>query len=711
MVQLSILFLVHVCPALLPPTDPDDRDYYDILGIPRDSSNEAIRKAYKKKSLQLHPDKVQQRGGNQEEARAEYEQVQEAYGVLVNDEKRQRYHSLGCSPTRYQFLQRGSLGNPAAMYENLTGASFVDKTRLVALASVLLMVLLVQPILICSKLNHTLEQQGALEDTPWTLILIPFWVLYAFVILFWLVLLALAPAGAARGSVVLGLLQHVAWYVGVIFLALKWDGTWTSDYATILIPIYIAMALQWGQLVVALRKIKYDVDRMISPEFLEREVLKGKSMEELTEDERNLILQEFLLVTVPADFVPDNEDGTLDEKGLEEQRVQASAEYDGAIEMYNSAFASLMRSFIFGTTFLIVLTLKLDGSIDSNWWTVFTPLWVYYGSLIIYNSFTCLCGGVAGEEVMLNTMAAQQEAQEQAEQDRSQQNDGAVPAEGNVASSTTSADFDNPEASIRKTTTTPPKEEAKGEEAAAEDEQKISKDPTTQENSAISSPRSESKDAEQTKASNTADTTEAADGKNAGTTDEEGKDEEPHFHMDEDTFKAFQNAYEQAEEDAMKEQAKIISNCCSYSFQMMLLCLVVAKLEQAYRNDDPDDVGFDVYWIIFPFLLFFGLICLCCACLIYGASPGSASDFEENGPEEGDEENPASPDESPIAMPPPPSVDDEKKASVPAPTTTSPETAKSEDEVTPANVSEEKTETPSSKKVPATQTSSMEDLD
>ena len=144
---------------------------------------------------------------------------------------------------------------------------------------------------------------------------------------------------------------------------------------------------------------------------------------------------------------------------------------------------------------------------------------------------------------------------------------------------------------------------------------------------------------------------------------------------------------------------------------MMLLCLVVAKLEQAYRNDDPDDVGFDVYWIIFPFLLFFGLICLCCACLIYGASPGSAADFEENAPEEGDEENPASPDESPIAMPPPPSVDDEKKASVPAPTTTSPETAKSEDEVTPANVSEEKTETPSSKKVPATQTSSMEDLD
>ena len=83
MVQLSILFLVHVCPALLTPTDPDDRDYYDILGISRDSSNEAIRKAYKKKSLQLHPDKVQQRGGNQDEARAEYEQVQEAYGGML----------------------------------------------------------------------------------------------------------------------------------------------------------------------------------------------------------------------------------------------------------------------------------------------------------------------------------------------------------------------------------------------------------------------------------------------------------------------------------------------------------------------------------------------------------------------------------------------------------------------------------------------------
>jgi preprotein translocase subunit Sec63 len=58
--------------ALLPPESDDDIDYYETLGVPRNATKEDIRKAYKKKSLSLHPDKIIQRGGNPDDHRKEY---------------------------------------------------------------------------------------------------------------------------------------------------------------------------------------------------------------------------------------------------------------------------------------------------------------------------------------------------------------------------------------------------------------------------------------------------------------------------------------------------------------------------------------------------------------------------------------------------------------------------------------------------------------
>jgi len=58
-------------------------DYYSILGVPRNASAEDIRKAYKKKSMQHHPD----RGGNEEE----FKRVNEAYSTLKDPQKRQEY--------------------------------------------------------------------------------------------------------------------------------------------------------------------------------------------------------------------------------------------------------------------------------------------------------------------------------------------------------------------------------------------------------------------------------------------------------------------------------------------------------------------------------------------------------------------------------------------------------------------------------------------
>jgi curved DNA-binding protein len=66
------------------------RDYYDVLGVPRDASNEDIRGAYRKLARQYHPDVNKEEG-----AEDRFKEVAEAYEVLRDDEKRRAYDRFG----------------------------------------------------------------------------------------------------------------------------------------------------------------------------------------------------------------------------------------------------------------------------------------------------------------------------------------------------------------------------------------------------------------------------------------------------------------------------------------------------------------------------------------------------------------------------------------------------------------------------------------
>lgn len=67
------------------------RDYYEILGIDRKASKEEIKKAYRKMALKYHPDK----NPDDKEAETKFKEAAEAYEVLSNPEKRQRYDQFG----------------------------------------------------------------------------------------------------------------------------------------------------------------------------------------------------------------------------------------------------------------------------------------------------------------------------------------------------------------------------------------------------------------------------------------------------------------------------------------------------------------------------------------------------------------------------------------------------------------------------------------
>ncbi len=82
----------------------DYKDYYQILGVERSASADDIRKAYRKLAMQYHPD----RNPGNKQAEEKFKEINEAYQVLSDKEKRTRYDQLGSSYSNWQ--QRG--GSP-----------------------------------------------------------------------------------------------------------------------------------------------------------------------------------------------------------------------------------------------------------------------------------------------------------------------------------------------------------------------------------------------------------------------------------------------------------------------------------------------------------------------------------------------------------------------------------------------------------------------
>ena len=80
------------------------KDYYKTLGVSRDASTEEIRKAYRKLAMQYHPD----RNPGDKQAEERFKEINEAYQVLNDPQKRAHYDRLGSAYSSWQ--QRGAPG-------------------------------------------------------------------------------------------------------------------------------------------------------------------------------------------------------------------------------------------------------------------------------------------------------------------------------------------------------------------------------------------------------------------------------------------------------------------------------------------------------------------------------------------------------------------------------------------------------------------------
>ena len=79
---------------------PEKKDYYEVLGVPKDSSEKDLKGAYRKLAMKYHPDRSEE-----PDAEEKFKELSEAYAVLSDPEKRQKYDQFGHAGINSQYSQ------------------------------------------------------------------------------------------------------------------------------------------------------------------------------------------------------------------------------------------------------------------------------------------------------------------------------------------------------------------------------------------------------------------------------------------------------------------------------------------------------------------------------------------------------------------------------------------------------------------------------
>lgn len=88
------------------------RDYYEVLGINKAASQEEIKKAFRTKAKELHPD----RNSDNPNAEAQFKEANEAYDILKDEEKKAAYDRYGHAAFEGGMGGGGARGLAAAIF-------------------------------------------------------------------------------------------------------------------------------------------------------------------------------------------------------------------------------------------------------------------------------------------------------------------------------------------------------------------------------------------------------------------------------------------------------------------------------------------------------------------------------------------------------------------------------------------------------------------
>lgn len=148
--------------------DGADDEFYTRLGLEsKHASADDIKKAYKKKSLELHPDRLARRGVTvTPDHNLQFQRLKEAYDVLVDPKKRKMYDAIGANGLK---LMENPQDINSKDFINNFQKNRADRFKIALFLAIGCSIIVAMPVLFCLKAD------GDIDNAPWLAIWTPCW--------------------------------------------------------------------------------------------------------------------------------------------------------------------------------------------------------------------------------------------------------------------------------------------------------------------------------------------------------------------------------------------------------------------------------------------------------------------------------------------------------------------------------------------------------
>jgi hypothetical protein len=348
----DLSFFLCCCKSFLGSFDQgQEEDFYALLQIDRDASPEDIKRAYKQQSLQMHPDKLAQRGKQPTpEDHARFTRMKEAYEVLSDPHKRETYDAIG--ERGMKWLNEPFSIDPQELAHNFATSSAVDRSKIFMIFVAIAIAVLLLPILVCLHVDGVFGRYA-----KWMATLTPLWIWNTVILLYHVRVILMGniqrpdhippedwidPLPMRKR--IFSLARFLLLFVFELLVALKLDNVVGLPWMFIFSPLYIWEATTLYK--------KWPVARMRIVTVDDLETALGKPFSAFSPAEKELIGKRYSVVA-----------------SIE------SPEFEVAQKLKTKARHDVIKS-VFRIVFCLVLLLQLDKDLVWNWWLVFLPFWI-----------------------------------------------------------------------------------------------------------------------------------------------------------------------------------------------------------------------------------------------------------------------------------------------------------------------------------------------
>lgn len=371
--RFDLAFFLCCCRSFLGPADgPDGENFYALLGVNADATPEEIKKAYKRRSLEMHPDKLAQRGKEvTPDDQARFTRMKEAYEILSDPHKRETYDALGEKGMKW--LEEPFSIDPQQLAHNFAASSILDRSKIFAIFVGIAVAVFILPIFICLQVDGHLG-----PNAQWMAVLTPLWIWDTFILFYHSRVIMMGPIQRPdhipedewvdplpMTKRYFSLFRFLLVVVSEILCGLKLDDDVPWAWTVVFVPIYV-----WEGTTLY-KKLPLARMRIVTVEDLEEAL--GKPFAEFTQAERELIARRYSVVPSPN-----------------------SPEFEVAHKLKSRARQDCLK-LMFRLIFLAFVVVNLDYGLGWNWWAVFTPIWVL--------SFCICCGTIQGFRETLTAAA------------------------------------------------------------------------------------------------------------------------------------------------------------------------------------------------------------------------------------------------------------------------------------------------------------------